>query len=164
MDIYGYFSTGVIVFDRIFHKIVHSTIQQQVTSGNNAVSLLLDQFNILLFRYGSQVAENLIRQCCQRDPLRNVQQSVHRSYPGGFQPDGKVARSAPGAWQKSPDNLFKAGVSLRAKTSRFVWITARGVLSSWAALAENCFWAVKASSRRASILLNEMVRRKFRHW
>ena len=73
---------------------------------------------------------------------------------------GKSPGLLPGAWQKSPDNLFKAGVSLRAKTSRFVWITARGVLSSWAALAENCFWAVKASSRRASILLNEMVRRE----
>ena len=60
MDVYGYFSTGVIVFDRIFHKIVHSAIQQQIASGNNAVPLLLDQFNILLFRYRSQVAENLI--------------------------------------------------------------------------------------------------------
>ena len=39
MDIYGYFSTGVIVFDRIFHKIVHSAIQQQIASGNNACLL-----------------------------------------------------------------------------------------------------------------------------
>ena len=39
--------------------------------------------------------------------FRNVQQSVHRSYPGGFQPDGKVARSVPGAWKKSPDNPLK---------------------------------------------------------
>ena len=102
MDVYGYFSTGVIVFDRIFHKIVHSAIQQQIASGNDAVPLLLNQFNFFLFSYRSQVAENLIRQCCQRDPFG----TFNSLYTGHIQEDFSQMGKSPGLFLEHGKNLL----------------------------------------------------------
>jgi len=51
----------------------------------------------------------------------------------------------------------KSGVLFLSNTSNLVRITARGVLSSWAALAENCLWARKVSPSLFKSLLNAEV-------
>jgi len=48
LDVYRYFSTGMVVFNRIFHKIIHSTVEKKITSGDGTVSILLNQLNLFL--------------------------------------------------------------------------------------------------------------------
>ena len=50
-----------------------------------------------------------------------------------------------------------SGALFLSNTSNLVRITARGVLSSWAALAENCLWARKVSPSLFKSLLKAEV-------
>lgn len=47
----------MIVFDGVFHKIVHGTVEQQIAVGDYAVAFFLDQFDFFLTGNRIQVAE-----------------------------------------------------------------------------------------------------------
>ena len=49
LDVYRYFSTGMVVFNCIFHKIIHSTVEKKITSCDGTVPILLNQLNLFLF-------------------------------------------------------------------------------------------------------------------
>ena len=62
---YRYFSTRMIVFDGIFHKIINSTVEKKIASGNGAVTLFLDQFHFFLVSNGGKIAADFIGEFCQ---------------------------------------------------------------------------------------------------
>ena len=62
---YRYFSTRMIVFDGILHKIINSTVEKKIASGNGAVTLFLDQFHFFLVSNGGKIAADFIGEFCQ---------------------------------------------------------------------------------------------------
>ena len=55
----------MIVFDGIFHKIINSTVEKKIASGNGAVTLFLDQFHFFLVSNGGKIAADFIGEFCQ---------------------------------------------------------------------------------------------------
>ena len=68
----------MIVFDGIFHKIINSTVEKKIASGNGAVTLFLDQFHFFLVSNGGKIAADFIGEFCQWNKIR----AFNGLYPG----------------------------------------------------------------------------------
>ena len=83
----------MVIFDSIFHEIIHSTVEKKITSGNSTVAISLEQFNLLLLS---------LCKLCQRNCLR----AFNRLNTGHIEKNLCQMRKTPGLFLNQGENLL----------------------------------------------------------